>query len=67
MVEWVPKYDPMVERMLASREDIFSAYTEAGFRQALDADFSVVSEHRLDASDRVLFLLEKRAPGSLSS
>lgn len=34
IVEWVPKTDPQVQRLLSAREDIFGQYAEADFRQA---------------------------------
>jgi predicted nicotinamide N-methyase len=34
IVEWVPKADPQVQRLLSAREDIFDEYTEEHFRAA---------------------------------
>lgn len=36
IIEWVPKADPQVQRLLSSREDIFDGYTEAGLIAAFD-------------------------------
>ena len=36
VIEWVPKEDPMVRRLLATREDVFPDYTESGFRAAFE-------------------------------
>ena len=61
LVEWVPKTDPMVERMLTSREDIFDSYDEDGFREACGERFSVVEEFEVADSQRRLFLLKLRS------
>ncbi len=37
IVEWVPKADPQVQRLLSAREDIFADYTEEAFRAAFTA------------------------------
>ncbi len=55
IVEFVPKEDAMVQRLLASRRDVFDDYTIDGFRAAFAAHFSVVSETALEGSSRTLF------------
>ena len=59
VIEFVPKSDPTVQRMLALREDIFTDYDEAAFRTSLANNSrilrdSVVSQHgrRLSWYDR---------------
>ena len=42
IVEFVPKEDPMVRRLLASRRDVFPDYTVDGFRAAARTRFSIV-------------------------
>ncbi len=39
IVEWVPKEDPMVVKLLASRRDVFADYTLEGFRAAFGERF----------------------------
>lgn len=38
VIEFVPKEDPKVQRLLAGRADIFSDYTQSAFEQALCAE-----------------------------
>jgi SAM-dependent methyltransferase len=57
VVEFVPKTDPKVQTLLASREDIFPDYTEEGFEAALDGRFTVERRERVRDSDRTLYLL----------
>ncbi len=46
IIEWVPKSDPMVQKLLASREDVFPAYDEAGFEAALATRWEVIERRR---------------------
>ncbi|HEX5385698.1 MAG TPA: class I SAM-dependent methyltransferase [Gemmatimonadales bacterium] len=55
LVEFVPKDDPMVQRLLAARRDIFPDYTEAAFVAALEREFPAVERQALPESERVLF------------
>ena len=60
IVEFVPKEDPMVRHLLASRKDVFPDYDLEGFRAAAADRFEVVSEQPIQESPRVLFLLRRR-------
>jgi ribosomal protein L11 methylase PrmA len=60
VVEFVPKDDPMVRRLLATREDIFPDYTLDSFRAAAAERFEIIAERPIDESPRVLFLLRRR-------
>ena len=61
IVEFVPKGDPMVDFLLASREDVFPDYTIEGFRAAVAPLWEIVDEAPLEGSSRVLFHLRRRA------
>jgi hypothetical protein len=61
IVEFVPKEDPMTQRLLAARPDIFPDYTLDAFRAALAAHFRIVEEIPIEDSVRVLFFLERSA------
>lgn len=58
VVEFVPKSDSQVQRMLNSREDIFPHYSEEDFITAARARFSIKDTIRLPGSARSLFILE---------
>lgn len=60
IVEFVPKSDPMVRHMLASREDVFTDYTLEGFERSLAGRFTIDERVTLSPSDRVLYLLTAR-------
>lgn len=61
IVEFVPKEDAMVRRLLATRRDVFGDYALDGFRAAFGRRFEVVAEESVDDSSRVLFLLHRRS------
>jgi hypothetical protein len=60
IIEWIPKDDPMVQRLLAAREDIFDGYSPEGFRAAFGRDFEIVEEMPIEDSGRVLFRMRSR-------
>ncbi len=57
IVEFVPKSDPMVQRMLASRADVFESYTVEEFERAFSARFTIEQRAVISTSDRVLYLM----------
>jgi hypothetical protein len=59
IVEFVPKDDPMVRRLLATRRDVFPDYGLDGFRAAAGARFDIVREQPIAESSRVMFLLRR--------
>jgi SAM-dependent methyltransferase len=59
IVEFVPKDDPMVRKLLATREDVFPDYTLNGFRAALARRFEIVAEEPIGGSPRVLFRMKR--------
>ncbi|HET7026941.1 MAG TPA: class I SAM-dependent methyltransferase [Candidatus Limnocylindrales bacterium] len=60
VVEFVPKEDPMVRRLLASRRDVFDDYSLDAFRAAVGERFEVEAEEPIEESGRVLLLLRRR-------
>jgi ribosomal protein L11 methylase PrmA len=59
IVEFVPKDDPMVQRMLQAREDIFALYDQTAFEQAFAQRFTIDDRRKL-TSNRVLYLMTAR-------
>jgi ribosomal protein L11 methylase PrmA len=64
IIEWVPKSDPQIRRMLSLREDIFEHFTVERFEQYLREQASIVKVQDVPGSDRRLywFTRERRAP-----
>ncbi|MFO8080862.1 MAG: SAM-dependent methyltransferase [Armatimonadota bacterium] len=61
VVEFVPKTDSQVQRMLASREDIFDGYHQQGFEDAFAGCFEIADRVAVEGSERTLYLMRKRA------
>jgi ribosomal protein L11 methylase PrmA len=60
IIEFVPKSDSQVVRLLRSREDVFADYDRTGFESAFEAHFEVVRSSLISGSERELFLLRRR-------
>lgn len=59
IVEFVPKNDSQVKRLLATREDIFPDYTQSGFEQAFSKCFEIISSVKVSESERTLYQMKK--------
>ena len=60
VIEFVPKEDSQVARLLASRLDIFPDYTLEGFKQAFQARYTILEEHPVEGSKRTLLLMRRK-------
>lgn len=61
IVEFVPKSDSQVKRLLATRKDIFDQYNEAGFEKAFAGCFDLMAKEAIPGSDRTLYLFRRKA------
>lgn len=59
IIEFIPKTDSMVKKLLAGREDIFPEYSEGGFERYFLERFCLVKKEKIACSDRILYLLKK--------
>ena len=59
IVEFVPKHDPQVRKLLANRADIFQEYSREGFESAFQEKFSIHESQTIAGTDRVLYLLRR--------
>jgi SAM-dependent methyltransferase len=60
LLEFVPKEDSQVKRLLSTREDIFSQYTVEGLKQAFSPYYRVEKEIPVEGSKRIMFLFEAK-------
>jgi len=58
IIEFVPKSDSQVQRLLASREDIFSVYTQDNFERVFLTCFQIQRKSAIRDSERWLYLME---------
>jgi hypothetical protein len=64
VIEYVPKEDPMVRKLLATREDVFPDYTPDGFRAAFGQVYEILEEEPVIGTSRVLFRMVHRRPSA---
>ena len=60
IIEFVPKSDSQVQRLLATREDVFPNYDLAGFEQAFGGCFEILEQTGIEGSERTLFLMRRK-------
>jgi ribosomal protein L11 methylase PrmA len=60
IIEFVPKEDSQVQRMLEHRDDVFDDYSQLSFEQSFAAFFTIVQSVPIDGTARTLYLMERR-------
>ena len=60
VIEFVPKENPQVQRLLSTRKDIFDHYTIEDFELEFGKFFFIKEKKSIIESDRILYLMEKR-------
>jgi ribosomal protein L11 methylase PrmA len=60
IIEFVPKSDSQVQRLLSSREDIFTEYDQATFEAEFGKVFSIEHREPIRETERTLYLMELR-------
>ena len=60
IIEFVPKSDSQVQRMLRSRPDIFPRYTREGFEAAFRTSFRIDAVTPVAGSERLMYLMTAR-------
>ena len=59
VIEFVPKSDSQIQKLLISREDIFPNYTREEFEAAFRQRFKICEATNVRESERVLYLMER--------
>ncbi|NQX87492.1 MAG: SAM-dependent methyltransferase [Halioglobus sp.] len=67
IIEFVPKSDSQVKRLLATRDDIFTRYTKEGFEHAFSGRFSIEQSAPVPDSERTLYLMKARSAPSTAT
>lgn len=60
IIEFVPKNDWQVRRLLATRTDIFDRYDQRSFELEFGEYFTVLRTEAIKDTDRILYLMERR-------
>ncbi len=61
IIEFVPKNDSQVQRLLATRKDIFCNYKQEVFESEFQKYFTILKLTKIKDSERVLYLMKKRS------
>lgn len=61
IIEFVPKEDSQVQRLLATREDIFDEYDQPNFERVFSQFFDIQEQCAIPGSNRVVFAMKKRS------
>ena len=60
VIEFVPKTDFQVQRLLASRKDVFPNYTQEAFETAFRKYFKIRTISKISQTERSLYQMERR-------
>lgn len=60
VIEFVPKSDSQVQKLLVARLDIFDEYTVIGFERSFQEKFVIHDKAPVEGSERILYLMEGR-------
>jgi len=60
IIEFVPKQDSQVQKLLSSRLDIFDNYTIEGFEESFQRYYHIQEKSAVAESDRILYLMKVR-------
>jgi len=62
IIEWVPKQDSNVRKMLNNREDIFHNYTQDGFEKSFTRHFFIMDRVEVVGTCRCIYLMCAKDP-----
>jgi ribosomal protein L11 methylase PrmA len=65
IIEFVPKSDSQVEKLLETRQDIFEEYDLVNFERAFSEFFVIQEREAIPGTDRVLYLMRSRKQESI--
>ncbi len=60
IIEFIPKDDSQVEKLLATRKDIFPAYTHLDFQETFEKQFIIEETIKIPNTKRTLYCMKRR-------
>jgi hypothetical protein len=60
IIEFIPKMDFQVQKILSRREDIFDSYNKDKFEENFKIFFEILESKRLNESERIIYLMKSR-------
>lgn len=61
IIEFVPKNDSKVQKLLATREDIFLSYNEEDFARSFEKYFKILEKEKVAGSKRIIYLMRSKS------
>jgi hypothetical protein len=61
IVEFVPKEDSQIQRMLVARKDIFGQYSQEGFESSFASKFDILAAKKIEDSLRTVYLMRRKS------
>lgn len=58
IIEFIPKEDSNVQRLLSTRKDIYPDYTYEGFERAFTKYYTVLAKNKINQSERTLYYMQ---------
>lgn len=60
IIEFIPKSDSQVKRLLLTREDVFDDYDEKNFEIEFSKFFKIINSEKIIDSERIIYIMEKK-------
>ena len=60
VIEFIPKSDSQVQRLLVTREDIFNDYDIENFEEEFEKNFIILESSKIGNSERVIYLMKNK-------
>lgn len=60
LIEFVPKHDSQVQRLLRSREDVFTDYNQSAFEKEFAECFMITGAEKIRDSERTVYRMQRR-------
>ena len=60
IIEFIPKSDLKVQRLLSTRKDIFSDYNQLSFEKDFTEFFTIEASEKIKNSERILYLMKRK-------
>ena len=62
IIEFIPKSDSQVQRLLITREDIFDRYNRESFETEFSEYFTIETSVQIKESERIMYLMQSKTP-----
>ena len=61
IIEFIPKSDTQVQRLLSTRKDIFPGYSQEGFEENMTEHFQIMKAEPVRNSQRIMYLMKNKS------